>query len=137
LPGKLGATTTLRPYALEDPAPGWAATPPRGDGCTLTSIFKPQWRFSSFRLDGGVVSFEIILAAGDIGFQYPIPVYQGAAVEGEEGWYQCEVGADGGNGLPLWPYQCKFKYGGGEEGSGGELVLEADWACKDLDREHP
>lgn len=84
------------------------------------------------------MSFEIILAAGDVGFQYPIAVYQGGEVEGEEGWYTCEVGADGGNGLPLWPYQCRFRYEeGGEEGKGGALVLEADWACKDLDREHP
>ncbi|KAH6848118.1 hypothetical protein B0I37DRAFT_432215 [Chaetomium sp. MPI-CAGE-AT-0009] len=135
LPGTLGATTTLRPYALEDPAPGWAATPPRGDGCTLTSIFDPRWQFSAFRVDGGAVSFEIILVAGDRGFQYPIPVYQGEAVEveGEEGWYECEIGADGGNGLPLWPYRCSFRY----EGEGGGLVVKADWECMDLDREHP
>ncbi|KAH6622647.1 hypothetical protein F5144DRAFT_656109 [Chaetomium tenue] len=139
LTGQSGLTTTLRPYALEDPAPSWVSTPPRGDGCTLTSIFAPRWQFSAFRLDGGAVSFEIILRAGDIGFQYPIPVYQGAAVEGqeEEGWYACEVGADGGNGLPLWPYQCRFRYEEGAEGKGGTLVLDADWECRDLDRVHP
>ncbi|KAL2185595.1 hypothetical protein L209DRAFT_452530 [Thermothelomyces heterothallicus CBS 203.75] len=145
LEGSLGTVTTLHPYALEDPVV------PTRDGCTLTSIFNPRWQFSHFATTayaddddddddekkGGsaaAVSFEIILAAEDRGFQYPIPVYQGGEEEGEEeGWYECDIGADGGNGLPLWPYRCSFRY----DADGQELELKADWACQDLDREHP
>ncbi len=123
--------TTLRPYSLEDPTPS-----SRGDGCTLTSIFSPNWQFSHFRLEDGRISFEVILTAVDRGFQYPIPIYQGKAVEGKEGWYECEVGQDGGNGLPLWPYACRFRYDGDSKNGGG-LVLDAQWQCEDLDEVHP
>jgi hypothetical protein len=89
----------------------------------------------------GKVGFEVILAAEDVGFQYPMPIYQGEALEGEEGeegWYACVVGEDGGNGLPLWPYRCSLRYEAGEEGGkGGELVMRADWRCVDLDAAHP
>lgn len=81
------------------------------------------------------VTFEIILMAEDRGFQYPILVSQGEALtdEGNKGWYACDIGEDGGNGLPLWPYECIFKYD--KEGSG--LELRAKWKCTDLDRAHP
>ncbi|KAK4152588.1 hypothetical protein C8A00DRAFT_44343 [Chaetomidium leptoderma] len=128
LAAKLGRVTTLRPYVLEDPTPA----SPRGDGCTLTSIFAPRWQFSAFQVNGGQVTFEVILNAPDRGFQYPIPIYQGEKTEGG-GWYKCEVGADGGNGLPLWPYQCEFRYDADTKG----LVLRADWECRDLDGVHP
>ncbi|KAK4248889.1 hypothetical protein C7999DRAFT_39887 [Corynascus novoguineensis] len=139
LDGNLATVTTLRPYALEEPIP------PTRDGCTLTSIFNPRWEFSHFQTTtsgdeteddstSGTVSFEVILAAEDRGFQYPIPIYQGEALEGEEeGWYECDIGADGGNGLPLWPYKCSFRY----DAEGQGLELKADWACRDLDRENP
>jgi hypothetical protein len=81
------------------------------------------------------------LAAEDRGFQYPIPIYQGEPVKGEdgkEGWYECEIGADGGNGLPLWPYKCRFMYEGQTgQGEAGVLGLEAEWECRDLDGAHP
>jgi hypothetical protein len=128
--------TTLRPYALEEPTPST-----RGDGCTLTSILNPRWQFSHFGVTAGEVGFEVILAAEDRGFQYPIPIYQGEPVKGdgeEEGWYECEIGADGGNGLPLWPYKCRFKYEGQTgQGEAGVLGLEAEWECRDLDGAHP
>jgi hypothetical protein len=86
----------------------------------------------------GKVGFVVILAAEDVGFQYPMPIYQGDALEGEEGWYACVVGEDGGNGLPLWPYRCSLRYeAGGDSGEGGELVMRADWRCVDLDAAHP
>lgn len=135
--GSLGEVVTLPPYALEEPLP-------RRDGCTLTSIFNPRWQFSAFRIydddngdngsSAGSVSFEVILQAQDRGFQYPIPIYQGAPVESDdEGWYECDIGADGGNGLPLWPYECTFKY----TRATNELVLDAKWACRDLDLDQP
>jgi hypothetical protein len=128
LEGKLGTVVTLPPYSIEEPIPA-------RDGCTLSSIFNPRWLFSSFRVDDAdssspAVSFEIILQT-ERGFQYPIPIYQGAALE--SGWYECDIGADGGNGLPLWPYQCSFKYTPASK----ELVLKADWACQDVDPNHP
>ncbi|KAK4141971.1 uncharacterized protein C8A04DRAFT_30373 [Dichotomopilus funicola] len=133
--------TTLPPYVLTDSIP---IPPSRGDGCTLTSLFEPGWVFSAFQSvttntttgdseeEKETVSFEMILAAQDIGFQYPIPIYQGEAGD-EEGWWACEIGADGGNGLPLWPYECRFKWDGETKG----LVVDAKWECKDLDLEHP
>lgn len=121
---------TLPPYAIEDPAPA-------PDGCTISSLLDPRWSFSAFNIfdansSSSTVTFEVILQT-DRGFQYPIPIYQGAPVEGNEGWYECDIGADGGNALPLWPYQCSFKYTAATQ----ELVLDADWSCQDLDRDHP
>ncbi|KAK4238832.1 hypothetical protein C8A03DRAFT_14766 [Achaetomium macrosporum] len=131
LTGKLGTVVTLPPYSLEDPTPQ-----SRGDGCTLTSIFHPAWQFSDFEVhdantSSASVTFEMILDAENRGFQYPIPIYQGKPLDG--GFYQCDIGADGGNDLPLWPYQCSFKYTADKK----ELVLNADWACQDLDEAHP
>lgn len=145
LPGKLGTVVTLAPYALDDPVPS------PGDGCTLTSLFEPAWTFSSFEVDysddgstsssnttssgsgSPSVSFEIILDAANTGLQYPIPITQGDAVKGSAGWYACDIGPDGGDDLPLWPYRCSFAYAPDTK----QLQLKADWACRDLDRVHP
>lgn len=119
---------------LEDPAPSQ-----RGDGCTLTSIFNPRWQFSAFSVVDKAVGFEVILAAEDRGFQYPMPVNQGeplapeAGDEKDAGWFRCDIGADGGNGLPLWPYACSLRY----DGESKELVMRAQWQCLDLDAGHP
>ena len=126
LAGKLGTVVTLPAYSIEDPVPS-------RDGCTLSSIFNPRWLISSFWVIDNAVSFEIILQTDSRGFQYPMPIYQGEAVAGSPGWYQCQVGADGGNGLPLWPYACTFKYTAATK----EFVLKADWACQDLDAKSP
>ncbi|AEO71843.1 uncharacterized protein THITE_117079 [Thermothielavioides terrestris NRRL 8126] len=142
LEGKLGTVVTLQAYSLTDPVA------PFGDGCTLTSIFNPAWEFSAFEVDdtnnggGGSndtsssasVSFGIILAAQNRGFQFPIAITQGNATAGAgAGWYECAIGPDGGDDLPLWPYQCVFRYTAATK----ELQLRADWACRDLDQAHP
>jgi len=135
--GKLLSEDPLPAFSIEDPVPG-------ADGCTVSSIFKPQWALSSFAIDGatgastsnagtGVISFNIILQTGTRGFQSPIAVSQGAAVPNSPGWYKCEVGPDGGIGQPLWPYDCTLRYNAESK----ELTLKADWACEDLDKEHP
>lgn len=125
VPGKLGTVVTMPPYVIEDPAPA-------RDGCTVSSIFNPRWVFSGFAIVGGAVSFEVILQT-DRGFQYPIPIYQGEPTKPGPGWYECDIGADGGNGLPLWPYECRFRYTPETK----QLVLDAKWACQDLDVDHP
>jgi len=61
-----------------------------------------------------------------------MPISQGKVV-GSGPWYECEIGSDGGNGLPLWPYKCQFKYDAAKK----ELVLDANWECRDLDVRHP
>lgn len=130
IPGTLTTTTPLAPYSITDP------TAPR-DGCTLTSLFNPAWSFSSFVVDEtktpSAVSFDVILATQNRGYQYPITISQGAAVAGQAGWFRCEVGPDGGNGQPLWPETCVFRY----DGAAGEMELKAEWKCADLDPERP
>lgn len=142
LPGKVAGVTTLKPFVIEDPIPS-------RDGCTLTSIFKPRWSFSQFSVTtihdtgaspGGAggkdkeeIFFNIILATENRGFQFPIPIYTGEPVKGQEGWYRCVVGQDGENAAPLWPYKCEFKY----DSATKELQLRADWSCVDYDPLHP
>ena len=75
------------------------------------------------------VSFELILATENRGYQFPISIAQGKALA--DGWFQCEVGPDGGNGQPLWPETCTFKY----DGATRELELKGEWKCGDLDPE--
>ncbi|KAK3356420.1 hypothetical protein B0T25DRAFT_452307 [Lasiosphaeria hispida] len=129
LNGKLVSEEPLPPYSIEDPVP-------RADGCTISSLLHPQWSFSAFQIAGSgatsSISFNLILATGSRGFQYPIEVYQGEKV-GDSSWFKCEIGPDGGIDLPLWPYECSFKY----EPATKELTLNAAWACKDLDPDHP
>ncbi|KAL1839316.1 hypothetical protein VTJ49DRAFT_1644 [Mycothermus thermophilus] len=120
---------TLAPYALEDPVLT------ASDHCTLTSILHPRWTFSHLALVGEKqeeVYFEVILEVDNRGFQYPIAVNQGEEVQGAEGWYECVIGDDGDNGLPLFPYWCQFKY----ERETKTLEMKAKWACNDLDREN-
>lgn len=141
LTGTISSTTTLAPYVLTDPRP-------TRDGCTLTSLLNPRWTFSHFRIYNGSVpspesippigvdpqtpiipqgvSFDIILAAEERGFQYPIEVYQGEEKEG--GWYECVIGPDGENGVALWPYWCEFRWDGGTR----ELRIRARWECEEL-----
>ena len=139
VPGKLATVTTLKPFVIEDPIPG-------RDGCTLTSIFHPSWAFSQFSVTTLSSStsasssvpkqelfFNIILQTDSRGFQYPIPIYQGEAVSGQEGWYKCVVGQDGENAAPLWPYECSFAYNSSTKG----LTIKADWACQEFDPAHP
>ncbi|KAM7187472.1 hypothetical protein V8F33_011212 [Rhypophila sp. PSN 637] len=131
MPGTVDALTILAPFVIEDPIP-------QRDGCTLTSIFNPKWSFSQFSVTTTPagkedIFFNIILAAENRGFQFPIPIYTGEAVKGKEGWYNCVVGQDGENAAPLWPYQCEFKY----ENATKNLEIRADWACVDFDPEHP
>ncbi|KAK3313585.1 hypothetical protein B0H66DRAFT_629527 [Apodospora peruviana] len=131
--GRLGPVVTLQPFVIEDPVPS-------RDGCTLTSMFHPAWAFSSFSVTtanatGGLpeLFFNLILATDSRGFQFPIPIYQGDKVAGQEGWYKCVVGTDGENAAPLWPYECSFKYVAERK----ELTLKADWACQEFDPDHP
>ncbi|KAK5651906.1 hypothetical protein OQA88_11565 [Cercophora sp. LCS_1] len=134
LTGKLLSEESLPAFSVEDPQPG-------ADGCTISSIFKPQWSLSAFAIDGKTgpatasaeqtVSFNIILATGSRGFQYPISVSQGKALT--DGWYECDVGPDGEQGPPLFPYKCSLKW----DGEGKVLSLKADWKCVDLDGENP
>jgi len=135
LSGKPETITPLTPYSIEDPVPA-------RDACTITSVVSPQWTFSHFTLTTEqdkttpVVSFDIILATQNRGFQYPIEIYQGAPVEGgsaHDGWYECDIGPDGGNGLPLWPNKCSFKY----DTETKDFTLRANWACEELDPENP
>jgi hypothetical protein len=135
--GQVLAQDSLPPFSIEDPNVA-------GDGCTLTSIFDPKWTFSVFTVEGKasaaapaavenpLVGFNIILETPNRRYQYPMPIAQGKRI-GDGPWYDCEVGTDGGNGLPLWPYQCSLQY----DASKKELTLKADWACSDLDAEQP
>ncbi|KAK1830985.1 hypothetical protein QBC39DRAFT_382765 [Podospora conica] len=131
VPGTVTATTQLAPYSITDP------TPQARDGCTLSSLFDPQWRFSSFVVDEtktpAAVEFNLILQAQGPGFQGPITISQGAAVAGAAGWFRCVVGPDGELAPPLWPETCQFKY----DGASGEFLLDAEWKCRDLDPERP
>ena len=119
----------LAPYSIEDPVPG-------PDGCTLASIFHPQWTLSAFTVEvnsetnTSALSFEIILQTGTRGFQYPISIYQGAD---EEGWYKCDIGENGNIGQTLFPTSCRFQY----EAAAQKLTLDADWECSVLDADHP
>jgi hypothetical protein len=135
LAGKPLSETPLAPYSIEDPVPG-------PDGCTLSSIFHPQWTFSSFEVDTNAqnassVSFEVILRTGSPGFQFPISIYQGDTTRlagGDDGsWYACVIGPSGDIGQPLWPTACSFQYRPATQ----QLTLKADWACAELDPDHP
>jgi hypothetical protein len=131
LKGKLLSQSALPPYAIEDPVP------PR-DACTLSSIFHPQWTFSAFQVDGNSgasssVSFNIILAVQNRGFQYPITVSQGALLANSS-WHACAIGRTGDEtGEPLWPSDCSMKYVPATK----ELTLKSDWICTDLDPNRP
>lgn len=122
-------TTPLPAYSVQDPVPG-------PDDCTLSSLFHPQWTFSAFEVDSSAnvssdVAFNIILRTGSPGFQYPMPIYQGA--QREDGWHECVVGPDAGTGEVLWPKSCSFRYDAATKG----LELKAEWACGELDPDHP
>lgn len=128
--GTIAQTTTLPPYSIEDPVP-------RADGCTLSSILSPKWTFSAFSLAtddlATTVTFEVILVTQLRGFQYPIPVSVAIPHAADADWYPCEIGPDGQNEAPLWPYECSVKYKSDEK----QIVLNAAWACRDLDDKHP
>lgn len=132
LPGQHLTKTPLAPYSVEDPVLG-------PDGCTLSSIFHPQWTFSTFEVDSSAttpqsVSFEIILRTGSPGFQFPIAIYQDAApLAGDGSWYPCVIGPSGDIGQVLWPSACSFQYLAASK----QLTLKADWACGELDPDHP
>lgn len=132
LAAQLLSQDALVPYSIEDPIPG-------PDGCTLSSIFRPQWTFSAFEVDssGGnasSVSFNIILRTGSPGFQFPISVSQDTtAPAGDGSWHACVIGAGGDTGPPLWPTACSFKY----QATTQELTLRADWSCSELDPDRP
>jgi hypothetical protein len=122
---------SLTPYSIEDPTPG-------PDACTISSIYHPQWTFSAFEIDteqdnSSSLYFEVILRTGSPGFQFPISIMQGAPVIGQSGWYNCNVGAGGDTGPPLWPTACTFNYKPATKG----LTLKAQWTCSDLDEDHP
>lgn len=130
LPAAQLTSTPLPAYSITDPVPG-------ADDCTLSSIFHPQWTFSTFSVESDAtprqsVSFEMILRTGSPGFQFPIAIYQGPAA-GEEGWYDCVIGPSGDIGEVLWPSSCSFKYVTATK----ELSLRAEWACGEYDPEHP
>jgi hypothetical protein len=121
------------PYSIEEPTTG-------PDGCTISSIYRPQWRFSAFEVDTDQknvpsVYFEIILVTGSPGFQFPISIMQDATplAGGDGSWYNCVVGPAGDIGEPLWPTACSFKY----EAATKKLTLRADWTCAELDADHP
>ncbi|KAK4223380.1 hypothetical protein QBC38DRAFT_517170 [Podospora fimiseda] len=124
--GSITQTAALPPYAIEDPVP-------RADGCTISSILNPVWTFSHFSLASNAetttVTFEVILATARRGFQYPIPVSVTIPHAGDAVYYPCEIGPDGENEAPLWPYECSVKYAADTK----EIVLSAAWACHDLD----
>lgn len=140
------SSTPLAPYSIEDPVPG-------PDDCTLSSIFHPQWTFSSFEVDSAAahgnnassssssssVSFDIILQTGTSGFQFPISMTQGNATSSSQvagdgtQWYHCVIGAAGDTGPALWPTACSFTY----QPATKRLALRADWSCSDLDPSHP
>ncbi|CAP65119.1 uncharacterized protein PODANS_5_7010 [Podospora anserina S mat+] len=127
LTGTLGTIVTLQPYSIEDPVPATQ------DSCTLSSIYSPKWQFSYFSTYNGSISFEIILQTNR-GFRYPNPVYQGKSAG--DGWWECEMGYDGGAQVPegpLWPYKCQFRWDEGRK----ELSLRAEWECLELDAENP
>ncbi|KAK4199481.1 hypothetical protein QBC40DRAFT_328607 [Triangularia verruculosa] len=127
LSGSLGTVVTLPPYSIEDPVPS------NTDSCTVSSIYNPRWQFSYFSTYNNSISFEIILQTNR-GFRYPNPVYQGKARG--DGWFDCEIGYDGGSQVPdgpLWPYRCQFKW----DGEGKVLELRAEWECTELDPGNP
>ncbi|KAK4165465.1 hypothetical protein QBC43DRAFT_208397 [Cladorrhinum sp. PSN259] len=130
LEGMIAQAVTLPPYAIEDPVP-------RADGCTLSSILSPKWTFSAFSLASDnmttTVTFEVILATQRRGFQYPIPISVAIPHGSDAVYYPCEIGPDGQNDAPLWPYECSVKYAAEEK----EVVLSAAWACQDLDDKNP
>lgn len=71
------SSSPLAPYPIEDPVPSPV-------GCTISSIYRPQWIYSSFEVESdqhnaSSVSFHIILTTGDAGFQFPISITQAAA----------------------------------------------------------
>lgn len=130
--GKLVSQQALAPYSLEEPVLG-------ADDCTLSSIFNPQWTFSDFEVDfspsnASSVSFGLILRTGSPGFQYPISITQGTTpVAGSGSWYPCVIGPNGNIGEVLWPTDCSFQY----QPETKQLTFKADWACGDLDPDHP
>ncbi|OIW23408.1 hypothetical protein CONLIGDRAFT_585806 [Coniochaeta ligniaria NRRL 30616] len=132
LAAQLLLQSALVPYSIEDPVPG-------PDGCTLSSIFHPQWTFSAFEVDStgtnaSSTSFEIILRTGSPGFQFPISISQDTtALAGDGSWYSCIIGPSGDIGQPLWPTSCSFKY----QATTQELSLRAEWSCSELDPDHP
>ncbi|KAK4184375.1 hypothetical protein QBC35DRAFT_540527 [Podospora australis] len=133
LQGTLLTTTTLAPYSLEAPVP-------RADGCTISSILRPTWSFSAFEIASSnpedpsaweSVTFEIILATNNRGFQFPIPI--SFRKDPTKEWFPCEIGPDGENDRPLFPYKCEAQF----DAATKELKLKADWECKEFDEEHP
>ncbi|KAK3985429.1 hypothetical protein QBC44DRAFT_374158 [Cladorrhinum sp. PSN332] len=130
LEGTIAQAVTLPPYAIEDPVP-------RADGCTLSSILNPKWTFSAFSLASDdlttTVTFEVILVTQRRGFQYPIAISVAIPHAADAVYYPCEIGPDGENEAPLWPYECSVKYAAEEK----EIVLSAAWACQDLDDKNP
>jgi len=126
------SNTSLAPYSIVDPTLG-------PDGCTISSIYRPAWRFSAFEIDSDQTNtsslyFEIILVTGSPGFQFPISITQDTTpLAGDPSWYSCVLGASGDTGPPLFPTACNFKF----EAATKKLTLKADWSCAELDADHP
>ena len=126
LKGQVLAANPLPPYSIEDPLPS-------ADGCTISSIYHPQWTFSHFKVDGNTsaVGFNVILQTQKRGFQYPIPVTQDVAAG--DGWFSCAIEEGLDTEEPLWPTACSLQY----KPATKELIVKADWICVDLDPERP
>lgn len=129
--GEVVSRNSLPPYSIEEPTPG-------ADGCTLTSLFKPQWTFSTFEADSingkdWSVSFNIILSTPSAGYQFPISITQGTNSLASDSWYPCVIGEAGDTGDALWPTDCSVQYNSASK----ELNMKANWTCADLDPNHP
>lgn len=115
------------------------------DGCTVSSIFNPTWRFNYFHVDKGKegktssVGFNIILSTSKPGFGFPLSITQGekpVSVEEESGdgtWYPCVIGPYDPYEERLYPKECTLKW---DEAS-QEITIKANWQCSDLDESSP
>ncbi|KAK3366204.1 hypothetical protein B0T24DRAFT_711682 [Lasiosphaeria ovina] len=135
LKGKQLSQTPLAPYSIVDPVL-------QADGCTISSVLRPQWVFSAFEIDspagatGGppsALSFDVILNSPSRGFQFPESIYQGEPLAGSDSWYKCELGGGGNTGQPVWPIACSFQFLPATK----QLTLKADWSCSEYDPDHP
>lgn len=140
--GTVLSRTDLPAYSIEDPLP----TP---DGCTVSSILSPAWRFSNFEVeknstaDAGAmatIGFNIQLETQAHFFDFPVTVLQnGVRLNQTAGtnsttvapaWYPCAFGQSE---HPNAPHQCSFQY----DGATRKFSVRAEWICDDLDPDHP
>lgn len=129
--GTFTGSEPLPPYSIGARVPG-------PDDCTITSILRPAWTFSdawvtTTKDNVTTIQFFIIMRASTPGFQGPISVTQGKPVKGNETWFECELGDGGNTGSELWPTKCTMKF----DPATKTLSLDAEWACNDLDPDHP